>query len=130
MVTLIIEAAAGAALLLATPLAARLLLGVPLETSGALTVARVCGTGLLALGVACWFSGDDSQSRAASGLVVEQLLYNVATAAILAYAGLGLRLQGTLLWPAVLLHAAMSGWCITAPRRKVLKGRLNNSWIR
>jgi len=56
-----------------------LLVGAPLEAPAALTVARVGGAGLLALGVACWFARGDTQSRAASGLVAAMLLYNIAT---------------------------------------------------
>jgi hypothetical protein len=48
---------------------AALLVGAPLEAPIALTVARVGGAGLLALGVACWLARGDTQSRAARGLV-------------------------------------------------------------
>lgn len=77
-----------------------------------MTVARVGGAGLLALGVACWCARGDSHSRAAKGLVAAMLLYNVATVAILAFAGAGLGLHGVLLWPGVVLHAIMALWCI------------------
>ena len=40
------------------------------------------------------------------------LLYNVATVAVLAFAGVGLELHGMLLWPAVILHAVMAVWCV------------------
>jgi hypothetical protein len=39
-------------------------------------------------------------------------LYNVAVAALLAFAGVGLGLRGIALWPAVILHAAMAVWCV------------------
>jgi hypothetical protein len=51
-----------------------LLVGAPLETPAALTVARVGGAGLLALGLACWLARGDTQSRAARGLVAARLL--------------------------------------------------------
>jgi hypothetical protein len=39
------------------------------------------------------------------------LIYDVAAAVILAYTGWFLNLVGILLWPAVLLHAALAVWC-------------------
>ncbi len=79
-----------------------------------MTVARVGGAGLLALGVACWFARGDTQSRAARGLVAAMLLYDVAAAGVLAFAGIGFGLQGVALWPAVVLHAVMAVWCSRA----------------
>jgi small basic protein len=49
---------------------------------------------------------------AARGLVAAMFLYNVAVAALLAFAGVGLGLRGIALWPAVILHAAMAVWCV------------------
>ena len=40
------------------------------------------------------------------------LIYDVAAAALLAYAGLVLNMVGLALWPAVVLHAALAGWCV------------------
>jgi hypothetical protein len=60
-----------------------LLAGSPLDASVALTVARVCGTGSLSLGVACWLARGDTQSRAAKGLVAAMLLYDSTVAIIL-----------------------------------------------
>jgi hypothetical protein len=115
--TAFIEAATGLGLIALPALVVRLLLGSALDTSAAVTLGRVAGAGLLALGVACWLVRDDTQSRAARGLVVAMLLYNVAAAAILAYAGFGLRLQGVALWPAVVVHAVMTVWCAASLRR-------------
>jgi hypothetical protein len=95
-----------------------LLVGAPLETPAASSVARVGGAGLLALGVACWFARDDAQSRAARGVVAAMLLYNAAAIAVLAFAGLGFGLRGVALWPAVVLHAVMAAWCVACLRRQ------------
>ena len=84
----------------------------------ALTMARVGGAGLLALGVACWFARSDTQSRAARGLVAAMLLYNVPAVAVLAFAGIGFGLHGVALWPAVVLHAVMAVWCAGCLRRR------------
>ena len=118
IVTAVIEVGAGMALMSFPSAAAMLLLGTPLETSAALTVARVAGAGLLALGVACWFARSDMQSHAAIGLVAAMFLYNAAAAAVLAYAGIWLGLHGALLWPAVFLHAAMAVWCAACLLRR------------
>jgi hypothetical protein len=109
--TALIEAATGLGLIATPSIVVRLLLGSPLDTSAAVMLGRVAGTALLALGVACWLARDDTQSRAARGLVVTILLYNVSVATLLAFAGVGLGLHGLALWPAVILHAVMAVWC-------------------
>jgi hypothetical protein len=116
-VTAVIELGAGLALLCFPSMAVALLLGSPLDTLTALTVARVGGSGLLSLGVACWLARGDSLSRAARGLVAAVLLYDVAAVAILAFAGIGFGLHGVALWPAVVLHAVMTVWCVGCLRR-------------
>jgi hypothetical protein len=45
------------------------------------------------------------------------LLYNVAVTALLAFASVGLALHGVALWPAVVLHSAMTVWCVACLRR-------------
>jgi hypothetical protein len=106
VVSAVIEAGTGLGVLLAPSVLAQTLLGGPLEGPVALTVARVGGAGLLALGVACWLSRNEGR-----GLVVAMLFYNVAAVAILAYAALGLALSAIGLWPAIGLHTALAIWC-------------------
>ena len=114
--TAIIEAATGLALIAVPAIVVRLLLGA--EISGAsIPLGRVAGAALLALGVACWLARDDAQSRATRGLVVAMLMYNLVATAVLAFAGIGLGLHGVVLWPAVVLHAAMGVWCVGCLRR-------------
>ena len=113
----VIETATGLGLMAVPSVVVRLLLGSPLDTSAAVVLARVAGAALLALGVACWLARDDTQSRAARGLVVAMLIYNIAATAVLAFAGIGLELHGVALWPAVVLHAVMAIWCIVCLRR-------------
>ena len=114
--TALIEAATGLALMVVPSVVVRLLLGSPLDTSAAVMLGRVAGVALFALGVACWLARDDAQSRAARGLVAAMLLYNVATVAVLAFAGIGFGLHGVALWPAVVLHAVMAVWCVACLR--------------
>jgi hypothetical protein len=91
--TAVIELGAGLALLCFPSSTVALLAGAPLGIAPALTVARVGGAGLLALGVACWLARGDTQSRAAKGLIAAMLLYNIAAVGVLAFAGLGFGLS-------------------------------------
>jgi hypothetical protein len=117
----LIELGAGLALLSYPSVAVAFLVGAPLEGPAALTVARVCGAGLLSLGIACWLARGDAQSHAANGLVAAMLLYDVAVAAILAFGAIANGLDGVALWPAVVLHTAMSVWCVDWLRHSSLK---------
>jgi hypothetical protein len=112
IVTAVIEAGTGLALILSPSAPAAILVGASLDTPGGLVVARVAGAALFSLGVACWFARDDGQSPAAIGLVWAMLLYNVTAVGVFLYAGMGLGLSGTGLWPAVLLHVGMGVWCL------------------
>ena len=56
-VTAVLEAAVGLLFVVIPSRVTTFLLGAPLDTPVALTVARVTGVALLALGVACWFAG-------------------------------------------------------------------------
>jgi hypothetical protein len=44
------------------------------------------------------------------------LFYDLAVAALLAYAAIGNGLYGIALWPAVVLHTLMSVWCVACLR--------------
>jgi len=114
--TAVIEVGAGLALLSVPSAAAELLLGAPLEVADALTVARVGGAGLLALGAAFWLARGDVQSRAARGLVAAVVPYNLAVVFFLGSTGIRSNRVGVVLWPAVVLHTAMTIWCIVSLR--------------
>jgi quinol-cytochrome oxidoreductase complex cytochrome b subunit len=118
VVTAVIEAATGLALLGLPSLVVSLLLGASFDSPSALVVARVAGAALLSLGVACWLARNDEKSRATVGVVTAMLLYNIAAVSVLTYAGLGVRLSGIGLWPAVLLHTALAAWCIACLRSR------------
>lgn len=110
--TALFEAGIGIGLLAVPSVIAQVLLGATLDAPASLTVARVAGTALLALGVACWLARYDAQSCAARGLVSAMALYNLGVAVILGAAGLGSQPVGVGLWPAVILHAVMTVWCV------------------
>ena len=116
--TAIIEIPTGTALLTVPALVASILLGAALDTPPGLALARVAGVALVALAVACWLARNDAQSRAARGVIAAMLLYNAGAVAVLAYAGLGLGLSAIGLWPAVLLHASLTAWCLVCLRAR------------
>ena len=95
---------------------ATLLLGSSLEAAAALTVARIAGVALVALALTCWLARDDSQCRAARGLVAAMAVYHAGVAIVLAYASIGLALSGLGLWPTVLFHTGMTTWCLKTRR--------------
>ena len=111
-VTAVIEGGTGLLLVAAPSFVTMLLLDSSLEGSVPLIVARLTGLALLTLTVACWLARLDAETRAVRGLVTAMVLYNVGAAVLLAFAGIALRHSGIGLWPAVLLHAAMSIWCV------------------
>lgn len=113
IVSALAEVGAGLALLALPALTVAILIGARFDTPADSVVGRVAGAALLSLGVACWLARNDERARAATALIVSMLLYNVAAVVVLVYAGLGLRLFGIALWPAVVLHAVMAVWCLS-----------------
>jgi len=94
----------------------RLLLGAGVSGAGIL-LGRCFGIALLGLGLACWPSRQraESDSPAFRGM----LIYNVLIALCLAYLGVGGRWVGSLLRPAVAIHAVLTfllagAWFATA----------------
>jgi hypothetical protein len=114
--TAAIEVGAGLALVCWPSATVVLLLGSPLDTPAAISLGRVAGAALLALGFACWLARHDEQSRAARGSVSAMVLYNLGAVLVLGAARVQLRPVGVALWPAVVLHAAMAAWCIVSLR--------------
>jgi hypothetical protein len=93
----VIEAATGAALISGPSFVGRLLFGVE-GTGIAIPVARVLGIALIALGVAC------RPGPALFGM----LTYGALVTAYLLYLAFGGEWVGLLLWPAIVLHAALT----------------------
>ena len=118
IVTAVIELGAGVALLSLPSATVTLLLGSGLDTPAAVALGRVAGAALFALGVASWLAHYDAQSCAARGLVSAMVLYNLGAVVILGVAGVRSQPVGIALWPAVVLHAAMTIWCVTRLLRK------------
>ena len=96
--TAVAEAATGVVLIVAPSLVGRLLLGAEL-TGVSVPVARVTGLALIALGVGCW------PGRAA---FCGMLTYIALATLYLLYLGIRGEWVGSLLWPAVVVHAVLT----------------------
>lgn len=112
-VSAMIEFSVGLSFLTFPSVPVNLLLGSTPITPVVSVLARVLGLALLALGIACWLSRRYWQSHFTKGIAGGMLVYNAGATLILVYTALGLAISGIGLWPAVLLHLAMSVWCIT-----------------
>jgi hypothetical protein len=99
-----VEVATGAALLMAPSFVGWVLLGERLA-GVSVTLARVVGIALVALGVACW-------GRPRLGMSI----YGGAIMLYLAYLGFAGGATGVVLWPVVVLHLALTA--LLAVRRK------------
>src|SRR5437867_1386654 len=92
------EAAMGLALLVYPPIVIRLLFGAEIAGAG-MVISRIAGIALIALGVACW---------PGRTTLCGMLTYSALSAAYLAYVGIRGDWSVPLLWPAVVLHAALA----------------------
>jgi hypothetical protein len=111
-VTAAFEAATAAGLLILPALMLALLFGSMPDTASSLLLARLFGAPLLSLSVMCWAASKESGGRAVLSHVAAMLLYNMIVAALLLYSAMILRLVGVALWPAVIAHALLAGWCV------------------
>ena len=108
-VSALIEAPTGLAFLAVPALVFRQLFGMEIPEAS-VPLARLAGTALLALGVACWRASRDAESGAARAVVAAMLLYNLGAVVIFAMSGLKPPV-GLAVWPAAVLHTGMAAWC-------------------
>ena len=101
----VVEIGTGLALMIDPALVVRLLVGAN-ETGEGMQLGRFPGIALFALGMACWPSQQRSESG--SSAFRGMLTYNVLVALFLAYLFIVGHIGGVLLWPGVLLHAAVA----------------------
>jgi len=114
--TALLEVGTGLMLLLSPRMPLEILLGFRDPGPDIQVVARLAGSALLAIGVAVWLARSDNRTPSQTGVLAGILVYNLAVAAVLAFAALTLRMSGIALWPVVALHAALGGWCIVCLR--------------
>ena len=110
-VTAAIESGTGLMMIIFPSVLSRILLGSSLEVPVAITIARIAGVAIFALGAASWISRNDVKSRAVRGLVTALMIYNIGTALVLIYTGFS-GLSSISLLSVVMVHALMFGWCI------------------
>jgi hypothetical protein len=89
----------------------RLLLGGEISGPG-IPLGRVAGFALLSLAMAC-LPARDSAGNAPYALRA-MLTYNLLVTLYLLCLGIRGDWVGPLLWPAVILHAALTLWCVTS----------------
>jgi riboflavin transporter FmnP len=107
LVKFAVEVLAGLAFLIFPSALFFILLGVPLDASGAY-VFRMFGGAIFAIGVACWLAREDSASTAARGLITATAFYDFVFVAILLAARLVGGLSSLALWPTVVLHLGLA----------------------
>jgi len=101
-----VEAAITGLVLIVSPsLFAWLILGAELSPAGQ-ALGRLAGIAMIGAGLAAWWplsARAPSQTAAVQGFTI----YNLLATIYLAYLGIAGQLVGILLWPAVMLHAAL-----------------------
>ena len=100
-VAAVAEGVTGLILLIYPPIVVKLLFGAEITGAG-VVMSRIAGIGLIGLGVACW------PCEKASCALCGMLTYSSLATLYLFYLGLGGGFIGILLWPAVVLHAALT----------------------
>jgi hypothetical protein len=113
LVTAVIEALTGVALLALPASALAALFGETPDSAFSLLLARLFGAPLVSLGFAYWAASHALGRRAVALSVTAMLFYNVVVTALLAYAGTILGLVGIALLPAVILHLLLAVWCVS-----------------
>jgi hypothetical protein len=109
----VMEVITGLALIFKPAVVIKLLLGV--DASGMeMVIARCFGIGLFGLVFACW--PDAQKSVSSTAAFRGMLIYNALITAYLAYLGIAGHLGGVLLWPAVAVHAVMTGLLVRSMR--------------
>jgi hypothetical protein len=87
-----------------------------LREPGGYVLGRFAGVALVALGISCWLARNESQSRAALGLIGGLLFYDVGVTLILLAEYFGHGAIGLALWPAVAVHSALAIWSLLCLR--------------
>jgi len=116
IISAVFEAAVGASLLILPSFTASTLLGAALDTPAGLVTGRIAGAALIGLAVASWSARDGERLGPARGVIIAMLFYNFAAVAVLVWAGIRLELRSPMIWPTIVLHLALGGWCLVSLR--------------
>jgi hypothetical protein len=109
----VVEIATGLVLMIDPAIVIKLLLGIEDSNVGTL-LGRFLGVALLSLGVACWPGRPEPTTGLQS--LRGMLAYNALVALYLTSLGMVRHLGGSLLWPAVVLHAILALSLVWASR--------------
>jgi hypothetical protein len=113
IITAVFEGMVGFALFVLPGLTTSTFLNITLDVPIAAFFARLAGGAILSLAICCWKARNFNNEGASIGIVTAMFFYNFAAAAVLVYGGMRLGLQSPLIWPAIVLHAALGVWCAT-----------------
>ncbi|MBC7940236.1 MAG: hypothetical protein H7Z19_10810 [Chitinophagaceae bacterium] len=111
LLSAVLEIVTGLAMLAVPVTLSSVLFGALPEAPLGVGLARMMGSALLALGVACAFASRDTRSSGSLGVVAAMLVYNLAAAAVLLSLRFGSGLTGIGLLPAGAAHVALALWC-------------------
>ena len=109
----VLEAAAGLGLLIDPAGGAAALFGASMQGPG-LAIGRIGGSGLLALGIACWLARRTPAAPATIGVGWAYLSYNVITCGVLVWASATLEGSSLPALGAAILHGALGVAVFTA----------------
>lgn len=112
MLTAIFEAPVGVVMLIAPSLFFSTVLGVELDTPAGSIAGRIAGAAILSLAISCWQGRNAERGSASTGIVTAMLFYNFTVNTVLVYAGTAMGIQSPLLWPVIVIHAALAVWCL------------------
>jgi hypothetical protein len=111
--TAVLETLTGIGLLLAPALLIRILLGAEINDPVVITIARVGGSAIIAIGITCWLARKDQQNISLRAMTSGLLVYNVAVFATLAYSAFSYKSTPALI-AALIVHFALAIFCITS----------------
>ena len=114
-VTAIFEGVTGLLLLLAPAFVISVLLGSSLEGPTGILIGRLAGIAFISITIACWV--DRNEKYHAGGIIKSLMFFNIATAALLVYAGVS-GFSGVAIGPVSLAHAGMAAWCVRLLKKK------------
>jgi len=115
LTTALLEIVTGIALLISPVFVVRLLLGADISTETEITICRVGGSAILALGISCWLARNAGKSPAAKALTGGLLVYNIMVFFTLAYSAYTASTT-PLLIVALVAHLALGIACMASLR--------------
>ncbi|HEY4966504.1 MAG TPA: hypothetical protein VII28_08895 [Puia sp.] len=111
--TAVLETLTGIGLLLAPVLLIRILLGAEINDPVVVTIARVGGSAITAIGVTCWLARKDQQGTGLKALTSGLLVYNTLVLVVLAYSAVNYKTTPMLI-AALIGHFVLAIFCVSS----------------